>query len=143
MACIVILIIACNNQTKDENENPYVGAWQYIDTKYVLPDTTYTRTDTINMYHVKLLTKKNTIWALQTPGKEIRAGGGEYLVKPDSFLSAPKFHWMNEVIGDTIRFKSKIEGELWTLSQDRKVYRKQLNDTLRYTYIESWKRIPE
>ncbi len=132
-AFIAILIIACNNKKKAVIENPYLGAWSLVETKAVFPDTTIVNTNKI--YNVKLITKKHYAVGHQTGKNQVAAGGGEYTYDGDTFTSFPKYHHNN--VGVPRVWKSKLEGDLWTISQSIK------NDTLQVDYTETWKRIIE
>ena len=132
-----ILIIACNNPKKDVKENPYKGAWEITYSKAVYPDTTYETTQFANPT-VKLLTEKHYAFGRQDSENKIIGGGGEYTYEGNVFTSYPKYHTGGSlVIGKSIVMKSKIEGDLWTISF---VYK---NDTLKIDAIETWKRIKE
>jgi hypothetical protein len=130
-----ILIIACNNPKKDAKVNPYEGAWELIDVKYILPDTTYVVPNTI--YNVKLVTKKHYAMGHQTEKNEVFAGGGEYTYKGDTVTNFPKYHSTKEAVGKSNVWKSKIEGDLWMFSRFNK------NDTIQWETRETWKRIIE
>jgi len=142
-----ILIIACNNQKKSKIENPYVGAWQQVDIKYVLPDNTYVNV-TSNPDNVKIITNKHYAFGYPTSNGGVWAGGGEYTFSGNTFTSFPKYHSKAGTAGGSIVWNSKIEADLWMISQDRKTLRQNEKDTLQidtieYKIIETWKRIPE
>jgi hypothetical protein len=130
------LIIACNNQKKAVIENPYVGAWEITYSKYIYPDSTY-ETSSFTNPTVKLLTNKHYAFGRQGGKNLITGGGGEYTFKDDVFKSFPKYHTGSFIVGDSIVMKSKIEGDLWTISFSIK------NDSLKVDATEIWKRIPE
>lgn len=136
LALMAILIIACNNPKKEVRENPYEGAWELIYVKQVSPDTTIEMTQ-ITDPTVKLLTKKHYAFGSQAGENKIFGGGGEYKYEGDIFKSYPKYHGYSMLVGDSIVFKSKIEGDLWTISHSYK------NDTLQVDITETWKRIRE
>jgi hypothetical protein len=132
-----ICIIACNNPKKDLKENPYEGAWEITYSKAVYPDTTY-ETNQFAKPTVKLLTKKHYAFGRQEGENKITGGGGEYTYEGDIFTSYPKYHTGGSlVVGKSIVFKSKIEGDLWTIYYGFK------NDTLQVDVTETWKRIIE
>jgi len=136
LAFIAILIIACNNPKKTVIENPYVGAWEITHSKYVYPDTTYETTPRVNP-NVKLLTNKHYAFGRQSGENLITGGGGLYTFKDDIFKSFPKYHTNSIIVGDSLVMKSKIEGDLWTVS-----YTVDL-DSIKVEATETWKRIPE
>jgi len=135
LAFIAILIISCNPK-KTVIENPYVGAWQITYTKYVYPDTTVENTQFANP-NVKLLTKKHYAFGRQSGENLITGGGGLYTFKDDVFKSFPKYHTNSIIVGDSLVIKSKIEGDLWTISYSAKL------DSITVDATETWKRIPE
>ena len=135
-ALIAVLIIACNNQKKSTSENPYIGAWQITYSKYIYPDTTI-ETKSIANPNVKLLTNKHYAFGHQAGENLIQGGGGEYKFKDDVFKSYPKYHTNSVLVGDSLVMKSKIEGDLWTITYSAKL------DTIRVEATETWKRISE
>lgn len=136
LALAVIIVFACNNPKKSAIENPYAGAWEMTHSKYVYPDTTVESAQITN-HNVKLLTQKHYAFGRQTGVNTIAGGGGEYSFKGDIFTSYPKYHTGLSMVGDSLVMKSKIEGDLWTISFSIK------NDSLKVDATEIWKRIPE
>lgn len=135
LALSAVLIIACKT-SEETKESPYEGAWEITYSKYVYPDTTYETTQFANPT-IKLLTEKHYAFGRQVGENKIAGGGGEYAYEGDTFTSYPKYHTGSGMVGNTIVFKSKIEGDLWTIST---VYK---NDTLKVDATETWKRIKE
>ncbi len=136
LAFIAILVIACNNPKKDVKGNPLQGAWEMIYSKYIYPDTIIETTKFTNPT-VKLLTKKHYAFGRQAGENKITGGGGEYTYEGNTFTSYPKYHSSAIALGSTFVWKSKIEGDLWTISIVIK------NDTLQVNGTETWKRIIE
>ena len=130
---VSILVIACTN--KDSKENPYEGAWVITYSKFVTPDTTIETTQFPNLA-VKLLTKKHYALGMQIETGKIYGGGGEYKYEGDTFISYPKYHSSNSLM-DSIIWKSRLEGDQWTIST---VYKK---DSINNALTEIWKRIIE
>jgi hypothetical protein len=131
-----ILIIACNNPKKDTNEYPLQGAWECIHTKYVYPDSTRERTKMTNLT-VKLLTKKHFAFGNQSGENKVWGGGGEYTYDGDTYTEHVKYHANSAGAAHSAKFKSTLNGDLWTISYGIK------NDTLQLDITETWKRIPE
>ena len=137
LAFAVFLIIACNNSEKDEKLNPYEGAWESYSSKYVYPDTTIERTDRVNPT-VKLLTKKHFAFGRQAGDKKVVGGGGEYTYDGDTYTEHVKYHsGFKAGSVSSVDFKSKLNGDLWTIIYAVK------NDTLQVDITETWKRIIE
>ena len=137
LAFAAILIIACNNSEKDEKLNPYEGAWESYYSKYVYPDTTIESTDRVNPT-VKLLTKKHFAFGRQSGDKKVWGGGGEYTYDDETYTEHVKYH-ARFTAGSvsSVEFKSKLDGDLWTINWVVK------NDTLQVDITETWKRIIE
>ncbi|MCK5470296.1 MAG: hypothetical protein KAI99_17355 [Cyclobacteriaceae bacterium] len=136
LAFVAILIIACSTPEKEVKENPYEGAWEITYLKYVYPDTTIETTQFDNP-DVKLLTKSHYAFGHQVGENQIVGGGGEYTYDGDTFTSYPKYHYFPGMVGNSLVFNSKIEGNLWTIAI---VYK---NDTVQVDATETWKRIIE
>lgn len=117
-------------------ENPYEGAWEVIYTKFVYPDTTYENSEIVNP-NVKLLTKKHFAFGGQSGENQIVGGGGEYTFDGDTYTEHIKYHYYSGVVGSSLKMKSKIEGDLWTISYVIK------DDDLSLEGTETWKRIME
>ena len=127
-----VLIIACNNPRTMVNNNPYAGAWELVYTKSVTADTTIERTQFDNR-SVKLLTQLHYAFGRQDGENMIRGGGGEYLYHDSVFTTYPAYHSTSSAVGATLRWKSTIKGDLWTIQMD----------TLNTKFTETWKRIVE
>lgn len=146
LAFAVILIIGCTVSKKAEVENPYVGAWEYISATYLVhylngqkPDTTFVAPAPIP-HAVKNLTKKHFAFGRQYDVKTISGGGGEYTYAGDTFTFYPKYQTNSSVfVGKSFVYKSKIEGDLWTIYRDT-IFK---NDTVQWKAGEHWKRIIE
>ena len=117
-------------------ENPYEGAWEVIYTKFVYPDTTFENNQIVNP-NVKLLTKKHFAFGGQSGQNQVQGGGGEYTYDGDTYTEHVKYHFYSGMVGNSIEMKSKIEGDLWTISFVFK------DDNLSLEGTETWKRIKE
>jgi hypothetical protein len=117
-------------------ENPYEGAWEVIYTKFVYPDTTFENKQIINP-SVKLLTKKHFAFGSQNGENQIVGGGGEYTFDGDTYTEHIKYHFYSGMVGNSLKMKSKIEGDLWTIFYVFK------DDNLSIEGTETWKRIME
>ena len=117
-------------------ENPYEGAWKVIYTKFVYPDTTYENNQIANP-NVKLLTKKHFAFGGQSGENQIQGGGGEYTYDGDTYTEHIKYHFYSGMVGSSLKMKSKIEGDLWTISYSFK------DDNISIEGTETWERIRE
>jgi hypothetical protein len=136
LALTATLVISCNNPKNATIENPYAGAWVITYTKYIFPDSTNETTQFTNP-SVKLLTKKHFSFGYQSGTNRVVGGGGEYSYEGDSYTETIKYHLYSSLIGKTVNFKSKIEGDLWTINYSMKI------DSLKVDGTETWKRIVE
>ena len=127
---IVILSIGCSTSKNDSNENPLIGAWVITSSKYVSQDTTIDKT-TFENPTVKLLTKKHFAFGSQSGENKVWGGGGEYSLVGDTYSETVKYHGVSQAIGMTVKYKSTLNGDIWTIS------RLDMNAT------ETWKRIAE
>jgi len=134
---MAILVIACNNPKKDAKENPYEGAWEMIYSKQIFPDTIIEKTQ-FDYPTVKLFTKKHYAFGRQVGVHDIYGGGGEYTFDGDILKDYPKYHSSKmTVIGTELVWKSKFDGDLWTMTFSGKV------DSVQVEATETWKRIRE
>ena len=134
LAFMGIFILACNNPTKEVIENPYEGAWEITYSKYVYPDTTIETTQFVSP-SLKILTEKHFAFGGQDGVNKIFGGGGEYIYDDTTYTERIKYHFYSELVGKSIEFKSKIEGEFWTISTVFEM------DSLKIAGSETWKRI--
>ena len=130
----IIFFIACNNQKKTVNENPFIGAWEETYFRSVSPDTAYERTQ-FEPPRIKLFTDKHFALGYQAGENKIAGGGGKYEYDADSYTSTILYHSNSGMVGITRKFKSVLNGDLWTIT-----YR---NDSTNVEITEIWKRIPE
>ena len=84
-------------------------------TENVYPDTTIENTQFANP-SVKLLTKKHFAFGFQTSdGESVTAGGGKYSYNGETYTEYIKYHIVSSIVGKSIEFKSKLEGDKWTI----------------------------
>jgi|WetSurMetagenome_2_1015567.scaffolds.fasta_scaffold1086140_1 hypothetical protein len=132
LALIAVIAIACNNQKKAVIDNPYAGAWELTYTKSVTSDSTVETTHFANP-SIKLLTQKHYAFGRQEEENKIYGGGGRYAYLDSVFTTYPEYHSGSNVVGGSLRWKSKITGDLWTI----------FIDTLNTKRTETWIRIIE
>jgi len=94
-----------------------VGAWEIQSSEYVY--TAYNDTligaEFVNP-SVKILTKKHFAFGhLIDDGESISAGGGEYTYKGETYTEHIKYHSHSPAAGTSVEFKSKLEGDKWTI----------------------------
>ena len=65
---------------------------------------------------VKLLTKSHFAFGNRTTnGESISAGGGKYSYDGETYTEHIKYHSFISAIGTSVEFKSKLEGDKWTI----------------------------
>ena len=101
-----------------QNSDELQGAWEVVYTEYIytaVNDTLYGAQ--FENPSVKLLTKKHFAFGHQTRNSEsITGGGGIYSYDGMTYTEHIKYHTVNSVIGKSVMFKSKLEGDNWTIS---------------------------
>ena len=104
-----LLLAACQDPP-----NPLMGTWEMIDAKYTDADTTITLTTE----QTKILTATHFAFGRQQE-EGAYAGGGPYLFDGTTYTEIIDYHSNSELIGDTISFDCRIEGDsLWYHSGD-------------------------
>ena len=111
-----VFLILGTTSVLSQNSNELQGAWEIIYAEYVYPDTTIENTQFANP-SVKILTKEHFAFGFQAnSGESITAGGGKYSYNGETYTEHIKYHIASSVVGKSIEFKSKLEGDKWTIS---------------------------
>ena len=116
MNLVIGLLLLGTTSVLCQNSDDLVGAWQINYSEYVYPDTTIENTQFANP-SIKLLTKKRFAFGFQdNNGESITAGGGKYSYNGETYTEHIKYHIASSIVGISIEFKSKLEGDKWTIS---------------------------
>ncbi|MDZ4701223.1 MAG: hypothetical protein SH809_16045 [Rhodothermales bacterium] len=96
--------------------NPLVGAWEFVSSRIVLPDTIVNVETIANQKGLYLAS--NSHWAFVSStsdgSKLLFAGRGTYTIEGNSYKESVQFHTFSEVIGSTIEFEFDIKGDTLT-----------------------------
>ncbi len=98
-------------------ENKLEGTWELVSGKLTLPDQTIELPRTGSEREIKVLNKTHFATILQdTSTNEIYSNAGTYEITEDTYTEHQEFNSGITMIGKTYSFKSKIEGDKWTIS---------------------------
>ena len=98
-----------------QNSDELQGAWEIIYQEIAYPDTTLTTTQW-DSPTVKIFTKKHFAFGHLMDDGELGAGGGTYSYDGKIYTEHVKYHGYALVVGKSIKFKSKLDGDKWTIS---------------------------
>jgi len=112
-------ILSCTTQPpiEQEEKKSLEGAWELIYSEYVYTAVNDTLIGAEFEYPpVKLLTKNHVAFGRRKPNDEsISAGGGKYSYDGETYTFHIKYHTHTPAVGTKVEFKSKLEGDKWTI----------------------------
>lgn len=98
---------------EEEQANSLEGAWQRIRFNFVYPDTTVTGEEG-NPPSIKILTPTHFAFGRQTEeGEDVFSGGGRYSLDEDQYTEHIEYHSDIGLVGESIPFDYRLEGDLW------------------------------
>jgi hypothetical protein len=116
MSIVIGFLILGTTSVLSQNSDELQGAWEIIYQKLTYPDTTLENTQFANP-SVKILTKKHVAFGHQSSdGESISGGGGTYSYDGKTYIEHIKYHGYSSLVGKSIEFKSKLDGDKWTIS---------------------------
>lgn len=92
--------------------NPLLGSWEFVEGKYAVDDG-YVTAKAPQLTSVKLITKTHFNYITQKNGQFHYAGGGKYIIKDQQFIETFGYGNIPSLLGKTMAFDYKIEGDLW------------------------------
>lgn len=100
-----------------QNSDEIQGAWEIVYSEYVYTAVNDTLIGAEFEYpSVKLLTKNHFAFGRRTTnGESISAGGGKYSYGGETYTEHIKYHTHSPAVGTSVEFKSKLEGNKWTI----------------------------
>ena len=116
MVIVIALLMLGTSSVLSQNSDELQGAWECIYTKYVFPDSI---SETTHFEHpsVKILTMNHFAFgSLWSDGESVSAGGGKYSYEGKTYIEHVKYHTFSSAIGKSLEFKSKLEGDKWTIT---------------------------
>lgn len=92
--------------------NPLLGSWEFVQGKYAVEDG-FVSAKAPELTSVKLITAMHFNYITQKNGKFHYAGGGQYTFKNEQFVETFAYGNIPSLVGKTMAFDYKIEGNLW------------------------------
>ncbi|KPH59694.1 hypothetical protein AMS58_17245 [Pseudoalteromonas porphyrae] len=92
--------------------NPLLGSWEFVQGKYAVEDG-FVSAKAPELTSVKLITATHFNYITQKNGKFHYAGGGQYTLKNEQFVETFAYGNIPSLLGKTMAFDYKIEGNLW------------------------------
>lgn len=90
-----------------------VGAWEYVTSEVVLPDTVITVGTTDDRVGLYLYSESHWAFVGSSPdgGELLHAGRGTYTVDGNRYTEFIQYHTMPEMIGTSVDFEFEIDGD--------------------------------
>ncbi|BBN81699.1 hypothetical protein PA25_16840 [Pseudoalteromonas sp. A25] len=116
-------LIFCGNAIA----NPLLGTWQFVKGKYATDDG-YVTAESPNLSSVKVISASHFSYITQKNGQFLYAGGGPYKLDNSHFIETFAYGNVPSLLGKTMAFSYKIEGELWhhTLHENGKLVESEI-----------------
>jgi hypothetical protein len=115
MIFVIAFLMLGTTSVLSQNSTELQGAWEITYQQFVTSDTTMERTQFTNPT-VKILSKEHfSFGSFSDDGETLSGGGGKYSYDGKIYIEHVKYHGYALVVGKSIEFKSKIEGDKWTI----------------------------
>ncbi len=121
--CLCMFFCACFDgdnsidQSSDVGDHSLIGTWKFMYSKSVYANSTIT-VDSTEVSSVYIINKKRFtfISSQGAKGDLLYAGYGRYSLNNGGkeFIEHIEYHSTPEAIGRSVKFKSKVEGDIWT-----------------------------
>ncbi|MBE0378764.1 MULTISPECIES: hypothetical protein [Pseudoalteromonas] len=92
--------------------NPLLGSWEFVEGKYAV-DGGFVAAKAPELTSIKLITANHFNYITQKNGEFHYAGGGKYTLKNQQFVETFAYGNIPSLLGKTMAFDYKIEGNLW------------------------------
>ncbi|MEH6393856.1 hypothetical protein [Pseudoalteromonas sp.] len=92
--------------------NPLLGSWEFVEGKYAV-DGGFVTAKAPELTSIKLITANHFNYITQKNGEFHYAGGGKYTLKNQQFVETFAYGNIPSLLGKTMAFDYKIEGNLW------------------------------
>jgi hypothetical protein len=114
---IAVLLTAVIFSFAGEKQSPLLGTWKPVSRIIILADTTYTLTEDQLSGMVKIINKTHfaTIFQGATLDSSM-FNGGNYELTEDTYTENLEYNSNPSLIGRSLTYDSKIEGDQWTIS---------------------------
>lgn len=97
-----------------EPTNPLKGSWELVSNDFIFPDTTI-HVDTSQLYSIYTIGEKYFSFITTGPDRSqlLGAGYGRYSSQGNIFIEHVEYHTNPFIVGTSVIFDSRIEGDLW------------------------------
>ena len=92
--------------------NPLLGSWEFVEGTYAV-EQGFVTAKAPELTSVKLITATHFNYITQKNGQFHYAGGGQYTLKNQQFVETFVYGNIESLLGKTMAFDYKIEGDLW------------------------------
>ena len=92
--------------------NPLLGTWEFVEGSYATANGVVTAAAP-EVTSTKLITAGHHSYITRSNGQFKYAGGGRYELKDGKFIETYEYGNVTSLLGRTMAFSYKIEGELW------------------------------
>lgn len=121
---IILLIVNCSEPSRTGAQNaanindPLEGAWEFVSSKVVLPDTVISLDGKTTQKGVFMMSDGHFAFinTSQDKTKLTYAGHGSYTIEGQTFTERTEFHTATALIGKSTKWTFKIEGGYLTKS---------------------------
>lgn len=92
--------------------NPLLGTWEFVQGKYAVDDG-FVSAKAPEITSIKLVTATHFSYITEKNGQFSYAGGGQYQLTDGQFIETVKYGNIASLMGKTMAFDYKVEGNLW------------------------------
>jgi hypothetical protein len=132
-ALLLVFLLGTTGTARSQAPSALEGAWERTYLRFVLPDTTIEETFEPGARSTKILTPTHFAFGQQSEdGTEVYAGGGRYTFAGNTYIEFVEYHSSASLVGRTIPFESRREGDLWHIA----------GTIGRFRLEETWRRLP-
>ena len=114
LAILISVIMSCAT----EKTNQLEGTWELVSGKYILPDTTINRPESNYERTIKIINKTHFATIKQDTSKDesFMFNAGKYILNKNTYTENLEFFSHSYLIGSSLSFEIKIEGDHITMS---------------------------
>ena len=121
VAMSMLVLVACEESqqpaqastAQTESSNPLIGAWEFVSSRVVLPDTVISAVNTSDRVGLYFFSEAHWGFVGSTPdgGELLYAGNGSYTLDGNVYTETVDYHTVTDVIGTRLSFEFEIDGD--------------------------------